>query len=206
MKSNLFSLGRLTGVILLPVLALVLAGCQSYHPKHDVMAQPDMSGAADLARLHIGDTVTITLSGPPTEMPPFEKPINEDGTITMDYIGRVQAAGKTPGELASAIHDLYVPKYYMHLDVTVLASKDRVYFVSGEVKQPGRMVYTGNITVSKAITSAGDLTDFADTSSIVLTRVNGDRYVLNLNRILSGKDPDPPVFPGDQIKVGRRLF
>ena len=68
------------------------------------------------------------------------------------------------------------------------------------------MIYAGDITVSKAITSAGDFTDFADRSDVTLIRANGDRFLLNMNHILSGKDPDPPVFPGDQIKVGRRLF
>jgi polysaccharide export outer membrane protein len=108
--------------------------------------------------------------------------------------------------LEDAIHDLYVPKVYTHLSVTVKTSGDRVYYVRGEVKAPGRMIYAGSITVSKAITSAGDLTDFADKSDITLTRANGQRFKLNLNRILAGKDPDPPVYPGDQIEVGRRWY
>ena len=119
---------------------------------------------------------------------------------------RVQAAGKTVGELEDAIHDLYVPKFVTHLNVTVKASSDRAFYISGEVKAPGRLLYTGDITVSKAITSAGDFTDFADRTDVILIRTNGDRFALNMNRILAGKDPDPPIFPGDQIKVGRRIF
>jgi protein involved in polysaccharide export with SLBB domain len=68
------------------------------------------------------------------------------------------------------------------------------------------LIYAGPITVSKAITSAGDFTDFANRSSVILTRSNGDRFKLNLNKILAGDQPDPPVYPGDQIEVGRRLF
>jgi hypothetical protein len=68
------------------------------------------------------------------------------------------------------------------------------------------MIYTGPISVSKAITSAGDFSEFADRSDVTLTRANGQRFKLNLNRILAGKDVDPPVYPGDQIKVGKRIF
>jgi polysaccharide export outer membrane protein len=173
------------------------------------MAQPSAvidTSPDKVARLHIGDTVTITFSGPPEPMDPQEPTINEDGTISLPDIGRVEAAGKTPGELQDAIHDLYVPKYLTHLNVTVKTSSDRVYYVRGEVKAPGRLIYAGDITVSKAITSAGDFTDFADHSSVWLIRANGDRFKLNLNKILDGDQPDPPVYPGDQIEVERRIF
>ena len=156
--------------------------------------------------MHIGDTITITFTGLPEQLDPQEKPIKEDGTITLSDIGRIKAAGKTIGELEDAIHDLYVPKYYTHLNVTVKTSNDRVYFVRGEIKAPGRMIYTGPITVSKAITSAGDFTDFSNRGKVTLTRANGERFKLDLDRILAGEDPDPPVFPGDQIEVGRRIF
>ena len=207
MKSKLFSFTRPSRLLLLPVLTLALGGCALFSSgnKGNVMEQPDPK-QDQVARLHVGDTVTITLTGPPEELVPQEKPIKEDGTITLPDVGRVKAAGKTPGELEDAIHDLYVPKVYTHLSVTVKTTGDRVYYVRGEVKAPGRMIYAGSITVSKAITSAGDLTDFADKADITLTRANGQRFELNLKRILAGKDPDPPVYPGDQIEVGRRIF
>lgn len=208
MKSKIFQFTRTGSLLLLPLLALALGGCALFSSgnKGDVMEQPDPK-QDQVARLHVGDTITIILSGPPDEqLAPLEKPIKEDGTITLPDIGRIKAAGKTPGELEDAIHDLYVPKIYTHLNVTVKTSGDRVYYVRGEVKAPGRMIYAGSITVSKAITSAGDVTDFADLGDITLTRANGQRFDLSLKRILAGKDPDPPVYPGDQIEVGRRIF
>jgi polysaccharide export outer membrane protein len=211
MKSKTFRLIRHGLLCVLPLLALTLGGCALFATKNnaDVMTPPSSkdTGTGSIARLHIGDTVAIIFSGLPTEdYPPQEKPIKEDGTISLPDIGRVKAAGKTPGELEDAIHDLYVPKFVTHLNVTVKTSGDRVYFVRGEVKAPGRMLYTGSITVSRAIASAGDFTDFADRGSVFLTRADGRRFELNLKRILAGRDPDPPVFPGDQIEVSRRLF
>jgi polysaccharide export outer membrane protein len=169
---------------------------------------PDSLSESAMARLHIGDTVTIVFSGlpPDANMEPHEEPIKDDGTITLPDVGRVKAAGKTPGELQDAIHDLYVPHYYTHLTITVKTTGDRVYYVRGEVKTPGRQIYVGQITVTKAITSAGDFTDFANRKKIWLIRVNGQRFRLNCIRILDGRDPDPPVYPGDQIEVARSIF
>jgi len=159
-----------------------------------------------LPRISVGDTVTVTISGLDVEVPPMIKPIKDDGTISLPDVGEVQAAGKTPGELEAAIHNLYVPKIYTHINITVVLTSDRVYFVRGEVKQPSRELYTGPVTVTRAIASAGDFTDFANHKNVVLIRSNGKRYTIDCDRILDGDDPDPPVYPGDQIVVKRRFL
>jgi polysaccharide export outer membrane protein len=178
----------------------------------DTPNPPAMSGlpsangsAADAARFHVGDTIVVTLSGLPTDIPTHQEPVKEDGTITMPDIGKVPAAGKTAGELQNEIHDLYVPRIYTHLTVTVNIG-DRVYYVSGEVKQPGRLLYSGQTSVNQAITSAGDFTDFANHKTVVLIRVNSDRVKINVDRVRNGKAEDPPVYPGDQIIVHRRIW
>lgn len=190
----------------LPLLALLFAGCatQDYSA---VMAPPSEGDTNELAgaRLHVGDSITISFDGVPEPPMTQEKTVNDDGTITLSDIGIVKAAGRTTGELEQVIHDLYVPRIYLHLNVTVKAG-DRVYYVRGEVKAPGRQIYVGQITVTKAITSAGDFSDFADKKHVVLIRANGQRFTLNCNRILDGEAPDPGVYPGDQIVVGRRYF
>jgi polysaccharide export outer membrane protein len=190
------------------VLSLGLAGCST--PDYSSAMNPPgpaaNPGEENVPRLHIGDTVTITFTGIPDELAPQEKPIKEDGSISLPDVGRVQAAGKTAGELEDAIHDLYVPRIYTHLSVTVKTTSDRVFFVRGEVRQPGRQIYAGQITVTKAITSAGDFTDFANHKKVWLIRANGQRFKLDANAILDGEAPDPPVYPGDQIEVSRRLW
>jgi protein involved in polysaccharide export with SLBB domain len=187
------------------VLALGMAGCAT-PDNSKAMIPPENSGTIIVPRLNVGDTVTITLSGLPTGDETYVKPIKEDGTISLPNFDRVQAAGKNAGDLENDIHNLYVPAYYTHLNVTVKTSSDLVYFVRGEVKGPGRLIYVGSITVTKAITSAGDFTDFANRKRVILTRANGQRFKLNCERILDGEDPDPPVFPGDQIEVKKRIW
>jgi hypothetical protein len=39
-----------------------------------------------------------------------------------------------------------------------------------------------------------------------LIRANGKRFRLNCDKILDGEALDPPVFPGDQIEVKRKLL
>ena len=188
-------------LLILPVLALGLAGCATNDYK-GAMVPPDLVTNLIVPRLNVGDTVIVTFSGLPNqdELPPQEKPIKEDGTITLPDIDRVQAAGKNAGELEDYIHSLYVPAYYTHLGVTVKTSSDLVYFVRGEVRNPGRLIYVGPITVTKAITSAGDFTDFANRSRVFLIRSSGQRFKLNCDKILSGDAPDPPVFPGSHVR------
>jgi protein involved in polysaccharide export with SLBB domain len=202
-----------------PLLAsLALAGCASSNNEPFFSDNPETPAAgeytsaagetsqsAEVARFHVGDPVSVIFSEAPTPIDPHNEPIKEDGTITLPYIGAVYAVGKTAGELQNEIHDLYVPKYYVRLTVTVTPG-DLVYYVSGEVKGPGRQLYVGPTTVTKAITTAGDFTDFANHSKVWLIRANGQRIKVNYNRAIEDVSQDPPVYPGDQIQVLRRIF
>jgi protein involved in polysaccharide export with SLBB domain len=163
------------------------------------------SGDLTAARFHRGDTVTVDYSGTVTPIPESVQTITEDGSITLPYIGAVRALGKTAGELQTDIHDLYVPKYYVRLTVTV-SSPQRVFYVGGEVKQPGRQLYVGETTVTKAIQAAGDFTDFANQKKVKLIRHNGDVTTVNCVKAIQDPSLDPPVYPGDQIQVPRRIF
>ncbi|HEV2435013.1 MAG TPA: polysaccharide biosynthesis/export family protein [Verrucomicrobiae bacterium] len=163
------------------------------------------SGDLTAARFHIGDNVTVDYSGTATPIPENVQTITENGNITLPYIGAVRALGKTAGELQNDIHDLYVPKYYVRLTVTV-SSPQRVFYVGGEVKQPGRQLYIGETTVTKAIQAAGDFTDFANQKRVKLIRHNGEIITVNCVKALKDPSLDAPVYPGDQIQVPRRIF
>ena len=190
----------------LPLLALLLTGCANPDYKA-VMAPPDPKDTNALAgaRFHAGDSLSISFGGVPEIPAPQEKTVGEDGKIILPDIGAVMAAGKTPAELDVIIHDQYVPAIYKHLDVSVKAG-ERVFYVRGEVGQKGRQIYVGQITVTKAITSAGDFTDSGNHKNVLLIRSNGTRFIVNCDAILRGVAPDPPVYPGDQIEVRRRSF
>jgi protein involved in polysaccharide export with SLBB domain len=160
------------------------------------------------ARFQAGETVNIGTStgseavAGPIPSSPQSYLISDDGTISLPYVGSVMAEGKTPGELQKIITQAYVPNYYVNLAVTVTAM-NRVYYVGGEVGHPGPEEYLGQTTVTRAIQSAGDFTMFAS-HTVWLTRSDGTRIQVNVDKALQDSASDPPVFPGDQIQVPRR--
>jgi polysaccharide export outer membrane protein len=188
---------------------LFFAGCQTSGDNirfTPVEGAEDMTGVpmADAAAgLVPGDLVRVIFSGPPQPPEPHEETIKEDGMITLPDIGSIKAAGKTTGELQKEIHSKYVPDYFKRLTVTV-SSDRRVYYVTGQVRSPGRQEYIGATTVLKAIASAGDFTDFANRNKVVLTRGDGSRHIINCNKAAKDATYDLPVYPGDKIEVPLR--
>jgi protein involved in polysaccharide export with SLBB domain len=198
-RGLLFSTCVLTGVL--------LTGCDSTSggANSSTVASP----TPEIARFQVGDTVIVAFSGLPSSDPMqtggHEAPIKEDGTITLPYIGPVLAVGKTVGELQTEIHDLYVPKYYLNLTVSV-ASSDRLYYVGGEIKGDGKQLYVDGTTVTKAIQSAGGLTDFASHNVWLIRASTGQRIHVDYDAALQNPADDPPVYPNDQINVPKRIW
>jgi polysaccharide biosynthesis/export protein VpsN len=156
---------------------------------------------------HVGDLVTVTFissSGDPTVLPMHSERIREDGTITLLYIGPITAVGKTAGELQKEIHDLYVPKYFTDLNVTV-KGETAYFYVDGEVLNRGAKEYPGEMTIVKAISVAGGFTDFAKRTKVQLTRGNHTEIV-NVQKAIKDPRYDVPVYPGDRINVPRRIL
>ena len=154
------------------------------------------------------DSIGITFIGPEgAVMPPVEGRVSEDGFVTLPLLSEpVKVAGKTAAEVQRDVHNAYVPKYYLRLTVTV-RGQDRVYYVGGEVKAPSRQAWVGEITLTKAIQTAGDFTDWANKKKVRITRLDGSTVgPINCVKILEGKTPDVPVYSGDKIYVPRRGF
>jgi len=187
---------------------LMVSGCQSKQPKYLDLLGNSSAHSQLLSpgnKFQVGDSVTVTFSGTSEQIPPHQESVKDDGTITLPYIGAVQALNKTPGELQKEIHDLYVPKYYRTLTVTV-TSESQFFYVGGEVKLPNRYPYLSEITVLKAIQSAGDFTDFANRKKVRLTHANGQTEIVNCVKALDNPQLDRPVYPGDKIYVPRRFW
>jgi polysaccharide export outer membrane protein len=196
----------LAGLLLLLLLA---AGCSSGSPTSGgaytgVPPAASVGGEpSGLDRLRKDDMVQVTFSGIPSPPPDHEERIKEDGTVTLQLIGSVTAAGLTAGELQKQIHDKYVPAYYQRLTVTV-KTENRVFFVDGEVRQPNRYVYTGEMSVLRAISAAGGFTDFAAKRRVTLVRSGKPPIRVDAERAMRDPAADLPVYPGDRIVVPRR--
>lgn len=202
--SNLRFLPMFVRALALLGLSVSLVGCGGG------AAGPSGGGATPSGRpaelsdkLRHGDLVSITFSGNPTPPVEQEERIKEDGTINLQYLGAVQAEGLTPGELQKRIQDEYVPKFFRRLTVTV-KTENRVFYVYGEVRSPGRLMYAGEMTVVRAIASSGGFTDFAARTRVELVRANGQKVKVDAKRASENPKLDLPVIPGDTIFVPRR--
>lgn len=157
------------------------------------------------ALLRIGDLVVIDWSDTPKEMAPFKDRIRDDGTLVLPLNVTVKASGLTVSQLQDAIHKAYVPKIFRHLTASV-KTEDRVYFVGGEVRTPNRFLYFSDLTVLRAIDTAGGFTDFANKKNIELRRATGQSHRVNWHDAMKDASRDLPVYPNDQIIVHKRFF
>ena len=155
--------------------------------------------------IQLGDSLTIVFSDTPTLIPPFDARVSEDGTITLIENMTFSATNKNRGDLEKEIRKRYVPDYFVRLTVTI-KPQDRLYFVDGEVKAPGRQIYIGPTTVLKAIASCGGFTDYAKKTKVKLIHADDRIQIINCVKALVEPRLDVEVFPGDKINVPRRYF
>ena len=188
---------------------LMVAGCETTRPQpvKEVAGTNDVPLTVNSTdSLEPGNQITITFSGLSTIPIPYSCRIREDGTISPPYLkALIIAAGKTIGELERELEKEYVPGIYKTINVTIRTA-DRFFYVGGEVRQPSRQIFIGRITVTQAIQSAGDFTDFADQREVRVIRATGKVDIIDCKAALDDPTRDLPVYPGDNIVVGRRLF
>ena len=192
---------------------IVLVGCINNGPPTPPLPGPgtttntDNTGVAPSSDLlEPGNTITISFSGLSTVPVPFTCRIREDGTISPPYLDkRIEAAGKTIGTLEQELEKEYVPRIYRTINVTIRTA-DRFYFVGGEVRQPSRQPYVGRITVTQAIQSAGDFTDFANQRKVRVIRANNKVQIVDCEAALEDPTKDALIYPGVRIVVDSKLF
>lgn len=133
--------------------------------------------------------------------------VRPDGKISMPLVGDVQAAGLTPGQLAQSVSEK-LKKYLTAPQVTVILTQinsQRVY-VTGEVTRPGAYPVLPGMTILQAITSAGGLTQFANSKKIFLMRDENHiqtKYPFSYKEVLDGRKAEEnlTVRAGDTIVV-----
>jgi polysaccharide export outer membrane protein len=133
--------------------------------------------------------------------------VRGDGKVTVPVLGDIEAANKTPAELAATLTKLYL-KYLAAPQVTVAVLQPTVarFYVLGQVSRPGDFVLNGRTTVLQGLALAGGFREFAKSDEIVIIRREGGREVstpFNYKRVQQGKDltQNFVLRPGDTILV-----
>lgn len=147
-------------VAILSAIMISLTGCFfSSRPKDiEAFLKPyEVNVTAKRYVLQPPDEVEIHCSKVP-EIHLQRQQIRPDGKISFEGLGEIEAAGKTPEEVAdvlrSKVLELYTLAGDKPIEVRVVVYRSKVFYVLGEVADPGPKVYTGRDTAFSAIAAA----------------------------------------------------
>ncbi|AXQ93883.1 polysaccharide biosynthesis/export family protein [Cereibacter azotoformans] len=140
---------------LLPLVALAML------PGGAVLAEGYKISASDLLRLRVLEWQPVDGTMRVWDAMTGEYRVNSDGTISVPFLGPVEAAGHTPSQLGTLIADGLMERLALPdmPDATVEIAEYRPVIVAGHVRNPGEVVYRPGITARQAIAMAGGPSD-----------------------------------------------
>jgi protein involved in polysaccharide export with SLBB domain len=190
------------------ILSTVLAGCAQRQATPTITTAVASDVLPD-ERLGVDDVFDIRVIGEADFSGTYRVAV--DGTIDYPYVGRVEIAGKRPGEvqqfLTTKLRDglLVAPQ----VSVMVKEWNSRKISVLGQVNKPGPISYYPQMTIVDAIAAAGGFTPIAAQNAVKLRReINGrvETATLRVTDISEGRQPNVVVRPRDVLYIEERLF
>ena len=169
------------------------------------VAMAQSSSSADSYVIGAGDLIEITVEQD-SDLNGTRR-VGPDGRISMPVLGSVELNGLTASEAEGHLQSL-LEKYMTRATVLVVVREFESQSASifGEVRHPGKIPVTSNMTILKAISSAGGLSE-SHGSVIHILRLadNGlsAQLEIPIDDLLVRGDSDlnVPVFPNDVINV-----
>ena len=206
--------------VILTILSLFtfsLTGCFSSNPK-DIRAFL-MPNKVDVSTrnyiLQPPDEIEIHCLAVP-EIDGQSQQIRPDGKVSFEGVGEIDAAGKTPAQIAVVLREKITEELYLgdlvgdkSIDVRVVAFRSKRYYVLGQVGSPGAQTYSGRDTVLGALALAGSPTVLAWVERIQVIRPSSTKNVkpkifeFNFDRAAAHGDASKDVLlqAGDIIYV-----
>jgi len=188
------------------IAALLLGACaaNNYPPAPDKIDQQ-----AYHYKVGAGDTLNVSVwRNPDLSMSVQVRP---DGKISTPLAADVQAAGRTPGEIAQEI-EARLSKYVRDPVVSVVVTGfhgpySQQIRIVGQAVRPIAVPYRENMTLLDVMIAAGGLTEFADGNAAILER-HGKTYSIRLGDLLrrGQMSANVPVEPGDVIIIPQSMF
>jgi polysaccharide export outer membrane protein len=180
-------------------------------------------------QIHKGDTLTIAVyeigvslfggSGvagigndihtPTVGMQTISAQVRDDGTITLPYIGTLQASDADPATLEDRIRQRLKPlSQSPQVQVAIAQSVQNVVYLSGAITRPGRIPLTAAhehlLDVLAIAGGAQSTTAGADSLDLDIHLVRGDKAVsVRLGDLRPEDMANLVVFPGDRIELRR---
>lgn len=200
-------------LIFVAVIAASLGIVSCSSPYEDV--DQEVSSSVDTGDYIIGplDTVEVFVWRAPDVS--VRVPVRPDGKISTPLVEDMQAAGKTPTQLARDLEN-ELRTYLQDPVVTIIVQSfqgplDQQVRVVGEAAQPVSVPYRSEMTVLDVMIAVGGLTPFADGNASVLIRGRGEgqrAMRVRLDDLLRDGDisANAPVAPGDIILIPESFF
>lgn len=162
-------------------------------------------------KVGVGDILDISILQP--ERLNTTLTVSPDGAITFPYIGNVAVKDKTLARIQSSIQT-NLANFMQNPVVTVSLkeSKNRLFYVYGEVNRPGYFPLQENLTVLRAISMAGGFTKYGSANKVYVLRKKqsdsaNEKIKVDIGGAMGGdSEKDINVEPGDVITVSEGVF
>lgn len=134
--------------------------------------------------------------------------VGQDGMISLDIIGEIEAAGKTTSQLEREIVrqiSRLNPDISQALVRVIEYGYQKVY-VSGQVLAPGKYTFEFIPDLWTIINEAGGVSEYGDLTRVVITRADSrDVQIVNVAQAISTGNAEslPKIRTGDGIEVSR---
>jgi polysaccharide export outer membrane protein len=195
----------------LVTIALLLTGC-SGNPT-TVPAPVAPSDAQAEYRIGPGDSLQIFVWGHPELS--VDLPVRPDGMVSTPLVENIEAAGKTPSQLARDM-EAALSEYVRTPTVNVIVQNfvgaygDQVRVV-GQAAKPQSIPYRADMSLLDVVIAVGGLAEFAAGNRAVLVRTEGGkqtRTTVRLRDLLEKGDitANMPMRPGDVLIIPESRF
>jgi polysaccharide export outer membrane protein len=197
------------------LITALLAGCGG-GPTSTMAAKDaviEVTAAGDDYVIGPGDTLQVFVWGHSDLTTSVQ--VRPDGEISTPLVEDMQAAGRTPTELARAV-EIVLEEFVRSPTVTIIvqgfvgeyAQQIRVV---GQAAQPQALSYRGGMTVLDVMIAVGGLSEFASGNRArIVRRENGRETTIKvkLNDLLNKGDMDQNVrmMPGDVLIIPESVF
>ncbi len=204
---------RLISMIIVSLITINLTGCFSSHPADiEAFLRPDkVDVSSERYVLQPPDQIVVHCSEVP-EINGQAQLIRPDGKISFEDIGEVEAAGRTPEQLANILRGKVLELYKLEgdkpINIRIISYQSKRYYILGQVARPGPQVYSGRDTVFSAL-ALTQPTNLAWLSRIRVIRPSRDKNVkakifqVNFDRMAAHGEQSKDVLlqEGDVIYV-----
>lgn len=149
-------------------------------------------------KMGAGDKISIYVFDEPDLS--MEYTLSDGGTISYPFLGEIRVLGLTISELEGKIVSGLRGPYLVDPKVNVTIKEYRQFFIHGEVEKSGGYPFQPGLSLRKAISLAGGLTERASEKKIFVIRDDDpkqERKTMNM---------DDSVHAGDIITIEQSFF